>query len=230
MRLSIIASMWLLGFFGACSETRILDRPVSFDQDRIDLTLQYLEEHYGLTQGSPTIEPRMVVVHHTVIPTLEKTLAAFESARLPNWRPEIAGAGALNVSSQFVVDRDGSIYRLMPENYMARHVIGLNHCAIGIENVGGTEDLPLTPSQLSANAWLVTYLKKKYDIQYLIGHQEYTLFEGHELWLEKDAGYRTEKHDPGEQFMAELRKQTADLGFLELPVGIVPDTLTLNQQ
>jgi len=31
------------------------------------------------------------------------------------------------------VDRDGTVYRLMPENWMARHCIGLNHVAIGVE-------------------------------------------------------------------------------------------------
>ena len=45
---------------------------------------------------------------------------------------------------------------------MARHVIGLNHCAIGIENVGGTIDTPLTKKQLKANIKLVNYLKQQY--------------------------------------------------------------------
>ncbi|MEP0368982.1 MAG: peptidoglycan recognition family protein [Cyclobacteriaceae bacterium] len=202
---------------GGCKTTHIVDSPVIFDQERIDLTLQYLDEHYGIEQAEPTIDPRMIVIHYTVIPTLEKTLAAFHESKLPNWRPEIASAGALNVSSQFVVDQDGKIYRLMPETYMARHVIGLNHCAIGIENVGGTDEVPLTEAQLKSNIWLAQYLKEKYDIQYLIGHSEYTQFENHELWLEKDAGYRTEKSDPGEQFLSDIRAATIDLGFLPVP-------------
>ena len=87
----------------------------------------------------------------------------------------------------------------MPETTMARHVIGLNHAAIGIENVGGTEAMPLTKAQIKSNIRLVKYLSKKYPIDYLIGHYEYANFEGHELWLEKDDGYRTEKTDPGEK-------------------------------
>ncbi len=209
---------------GSCKGTQIFDRPVVFDQERIDLTLQYLDEHYGIKQTDPTIDPKIIVVHYTVIPTLEKTIAAFEGSKLPNWRPEIASAGALNVSSQFVVDQDGTIYRLMPENNMARHVIGLNHCAIGIENVGGTDEVPLTKAQLEANIWLAKYLKKKYDIQYLIGHSEYTNFEGHELWLEKDAGYRTEKSDPGDQFLSDIRAATIDLGFKPVPEKKTLDT------
>ena len=38
---------------------------------------------------------------------------------------------------------------------MARHCIGLNHVAIGIENVGDGEKLPLTPAQVQADAALV---------------------------------------------------------------------------
>ncbi len=55
---------------------------------------------------------------------------------------------------------------------MARHVIGLNHYAIGIENVGGVEGaLELTEAQVQSNAYLVRYLKNKYPtIQYLIEH------------------------------------------------------------
>jgi N-acetyl-anhydromuramyl-L-alanine amidase AmpD len=213
-----IYSAWMLLILVGCSKAPdIIDRPIPFDQERVDLTLEYLEERYGLIQTEPVIEPKMVVVHYTVIPTLEKTFTAFETSELPGSRAGIASAGSLNVSSQFLIDLDGTIYRLMPENYMARHVIGLNHCAIGIENVGGTNEVPLTDAQLEANISLIRYLKHKYEIDYLIGHQEYTLFEDHELWLEKDDSYRTKKSDPGIQFMKDIRTATSDLGFLALP-------------
>jgi len=210
--------VWLLlMLFGCTKAPEIIDKPITFNQERVDLTLQYMEDRYGLSQTEPTIVPEMVVIHYTVIPTLEKTLVAFDGAYLPESRSGIAGAGSLNVSSQFVIDQDGSIYQLMPENYMARHVIGLNHCAIGIENVGGTADVPLTTAQLESNIQLIKYLKGKYDIKFLIGHQEYTLFEDHDLWLEKDDSYRTEKSDPGIQFMRDIREATSYLDFLELP-------------
>ena len=41
--------------------------------------------------------------------------------------------GTLNVGAQFLVGRDGAIWQLMPETALARHAIGLNWCAIGIE-------------------------------------------------------------------------------------------------
>ncbi|WP_321827395.1 N-acetylmuramoyl-L-alanine amidase [Maribacter dokdonensis] len=209
----------LIGLFSCSSSKTIVERPITFNEERKVLTLEYLQNRYGLEQDSPGIDPKMIVLHWTVIPTFEKSFAAFDPVSLPNWRPDIKNVSGLNVSSQFMIDRDGTIYQLMPETTMARHVIGLNHCAIGVENVGGTDDLPLTKAQLKSNIWLVRYLKDKYDIDYLIGHYEYTLFENHPLWLEQDEGYRTKKTDPGTVFMNDVRKAVKDLNFKKLPTN-----------
>lgn len=202
----------------SCSvQKQIVDKPIIFDEQREALTKEYMQQRYNLSVDSITITPQMIVLHHTVIKTFDKTFEAFDSPTLPNWRPDLENVSGLNVSSQFVVDRDGTIYRLMPENYMGRHVIGLNHCSIGVENVGGTDDLPLTKKQVRANIKLVKYLAKKYPIEYLIGHYEYTNFEGHPLWLEVDKGYRTEKVDPGEAFMTKVRNGTKSFNFKPVP-------------
>ncbi len=161
----------------------------------------------------------MIVVHWTAIPDFEKSFNAFKNSRLPNSRQDITKASALNVSAQFLVNQNGKIYRLLPENTMARHVIGLNHCAIGIENVGGTANMPLTKKQLKSNIKLIKFLKEKFpEINYVIGHYEYTQFEGHPLWLEIDKGYRTEKTDPGKDFIETIRKSTAFLNWEVVPV------------
>ncbi|WP_434037541.1 N-acetylmuramoyl-L-alanine amidase [Formosa sp. 4Alg 33] len=208
----------LLSVFVSCGvQNKIIDKPIVFNEERNELTLEYLDEHYGLKQTEPTIVPKMIVLHWTVIPTLEQSYEAFKNPLLPNFRTEINSASALNVSSQFLVDRDGTIYRLMPETTMARHVIGLNHCAIGIENVGGSKDLPLTELQVKANIKLVNYLSKQYPIEYLIGHYEYSNFEGHPLWLEKDNGYRTEKTDPGKTFLEAVKAGTLKNDFKTTP-------------
>ena len=204
-------------FVSCGAQKQIIYKPILFDDLRTQLTLGYLNDRYGLKQEIPTITPKIIVLHWTAIPTLEKTFEAFNEPTLPNWRPDIKSVSGLNVSSQFVVDQDGTIYRLMPETYMARHVIGLNHCAIGVENVGGTKDMPLTKKQVEANIWLVKYLAKKYDVEYLIGHYEYTNFEGHKLWLEKDDSYRTEKADPGEDFLNAVKKGTKQLHLKDAP-------------
>ncbi|PWL39246.1 N-acetylmuramoyl-L-alanine amidase [Flagellimonas aquimarina] len=202
----------------SCSiQKTIIDKPIVFDEERTSLTKEYLSQRYNMEQETADIVPKMIVLHWTAIPTLRKSFEAFENSTLPNWRPDIESVSGLNVSSHFLVDQDGTIYRLMPETTMARHVIGLNHCAIGIENVGGTKETPLTRKQVKANIFLVEYLSTKYDIEYIIGHQEYTQFEGHPLWLEVDDGYRTEKTDPGMDFMKKVRKATKRFNFKPVP-------------
>ena len=216
MKYSFSCIIFILLFI-SCNSAKIVDKPIIFDDTRNELTLEYLSEHYGLDQETPKITPRIIVLHWTEIPTLQKSFDAFYNSKLPNWRPEINKASGLNVSTQFLVDQDGTIYRLMLETTMARHVIGLNHCAIGIENVGGTKETPLTQEQVNANINLVKYLSKKYNIDYLIGHYEYTNFENHELWLEKDDGYRTIKVDPGEDFLNQVKNATKQFNFKQTP-------------
>jgi len=197
-------------------EIKIIDKPIIFDSVRTKLSLQYLKERHGLTKKEPKIEPIMIVLHWTAAKTMLSTFNAFNHATLNGDRRAIAGASNLNVSSQFLIDRDGTIYRLMPEDKFARHVIGLNYCAIGIENVGSS-NFPLTVAQLKANEQLVRYLSKKYKIAYLIGHYEYTLFKNTTLWKETNPNYQTGKNDPGKDFMQKIRIHVADLGLKGAP-------------
>ena len=191
----------------------IIQKPIIFDDERKSLSLAYLSERYGIEQDEATIVPQMVVVHWTVIPTFEASFRTFNQAKLPSSRTGIKSAGALNVSSQYMIDRDGTIYQLMPDTTFARHVIGLNHCAIGIENIGGTKDLPMTDAQLKSNIELIRMLSGKHDIEYVIGHHEYKTFIGHELWKEKDPDYLTVKSDPGDKFMNDIRNSLKGLGL-----------------
>lgn len=194
----------------SCQEPQIIHHtPIQFDKERIKLTRQYQLEHYGINSRSINIEPKMIVLHWTCIPSLKATFRIFNSPTFPQNSPRTKELpGTLNVSSHFVVDRDGSIYQLMPEIWMARHVIGLNHYAIGIENIGGINGKDdLTEAQAKANAFLVCYLKNKYPkINYVIGHNEYLNFKNTPLWLEQDPTYQTDKNDPGPFFLNRVKK------------------------
>ena len=215
---TIYIGILLLLVLGCASyQPTVVEHPIPFGDTRQELTREYLKNRYGLPGTDAGIRPRMIVLHWTAIPTLKGSLDAFEPERLPGARGDIQSAGALNVSAHYLIDRDGTIYQLMPDTIMARHTIGLNHCSIGIENVGGTPETPLTEAQFKSNQWLVRQLADKYPIEYLIGHYEYTAFEGHPLWLEKDAGYRTEKTDPGAEFMRNIRRSLKDLAFKPIP-------------
>lgn len=194
---------------------RIIDKPITWDSEREALSLRYLKDRHGLDQTEATINPQMVVVHWTAIDNIEVTFDVFDSPTIGG-RPDLTGASNLNVSSQFLIDRDGTIFRLLPDQTFARHTIGLNYMAIGIENVGGA-GAPLTKAQLKANEDLIRYLKRKYPIEYVIGHHEYQNFQTSPLWKEEDPDYRTVKTDPGDKFMEKLRKNLSDLGLKPIP-------------
>ncbi len=165
------------------------------------------------------IEPKVIILHWTAIPSFTSTWNYFNQDRAEAAREQLATAGEVNVSAQFLVDRDGTIYRLMPETWMARHCIGLNHIAIGVENVGDGSKFPLTQAQVEADAALVRFLAKKYPITHLIGHMEYRQMEGHPYFLERDPKYRNTKPDPGKKFMDEVRARVADLKLQGPPRG-----------
>lgn len=210
----VIALVTSGGAQQAVQHHEIVSKPIHFGETRKELTLDYIHVHYDSTAQDILIDPQVIVVHWTAIPTFEATFATFDPDTLPAARAGISRGGRVNVSSQFSVDRDGTIYQLMPDNWMARHTIGLNRIAIGIENVG-SNDLPLTDAQLDADEWLVRHLKAKYPgIKYLIGHHEYLEFRGTPLWAEKDSSYHTSKIDPGDEYMDRLRGRVADLGLL----------------
>ncbi|HEY9190545.1 MAG TPA: peptidoglycan recognition family protein [Sulfurovum sp.] len=201
---------------------QIIDKPIAFGPERIEMTKAYIKTHYGKDVENIEITPKIILVHWTADMDFDRSFERLRPEKLLSDRKDIVKASALNVSSQFMVARDGTIYRLMPENWMARHVIGLNYSSIGIENVGGKDNRidDLTPAQRQANIDLVMYLKAKYPtIGYLVGHHEYQQMESTPLWLEKDEGYRTVKSDPGEQFMSELRDAVNCLELKAPPEG-----------
>ncbi len=185
----------------------IINKPIEFTQLRVELTKEYIKKRYNKVVEDINIIPKMIVIHHTALDDFSKSYDRLDPEILLSDRKDISNASKLNVSAHFLVDQDGKIYSLMPETYMARHVIGLNYSSIGIENVGGQEKGDkLTSKQLEANIKLVKYLKNKYkSIEYLIGHYEYRKFENSKLWLEKDKNYRTIKNDPHKSFMEKLR-------------------------
>jgi len=200
----------------------IKGKPIDFGAERIAMTKAYIKAHYRKTVSHIEIVPKIIVLHWTAEMDFDKSFKRLKPERLLSDRKDIAKASALNVSSHFMVARDGTIYRLMPENWMARHVIGLNYSSIGIENIGGKDNKAedLTPAQLQANIDLVRYLKVKYpSIKYMIGHHEYQQMEATSLWLERDKGYRTVKSDPGAKFMSDVRKSVKNLQLKPPPKG-----------
>ena len=187
----------------------IIYKPIEWSENRERLIREYAQEHYGFSET--TIIPRAVVVHWTATETFEATYDYFYNEEFTSW----IDAGTLNVASHFVVDRDGTIYRLTPETALNRHAIGYNWCAIGIENVGGVNgEEDLTAAQLLSNIHLIQYLHEKYPtIKYVFGHYQQNEARASGLYIEKVPDYYAEKIDPGKIFMRLLRENLSRYGL-----------------
>jgi len=217
---NILLVSLLLSISSYAQSIKIIKKPIDFSSKRVDMTKEYILKHYGLRVRDITIDPKIILLHWTAEMSFEKSFNRLKPEKLLSDRRDIAKASNLNVSAHYLVDRDGTIYSLMPDNWMARHVIGLNYSAIGIENVGGKGNKrdDLTQAQLRSNIALIFYLKKKYpNIEYLIGHYEYRAMEKSHLWLERDSGYRTIKHDPGDIFMSKVKRAVGRLHLKSAP-------------
>jgi hypothetical protein len=132
----------------------------------------YSRRHYGQRAYSLT-DPKVVVLHFTAGPTYRSAYWTFYG-NVP-YRGELPG-----VSCHFVIDKDGAIYQLVPLTVRARHCIGLNHVAIGIEFVQETgagghwadQQILARRPQVRAGLRLVRYLMARYGITEanVIGH------------------------------------------------------------
>jgi hypothetical protein len=199
----------------------LLRHPIIWNAEREALTQAYLDHHTDLDlTGDPQVDshmiPRVVVVHWTAGPTARSARATFLQTTQKRSRRRVRW-NLVNLSSHFIVDHDGTAIQLMDTDRVGRHTIGLNHLAVGIENVGDRKTWPLTRSQVESNADLVRWLVDEHPtITHLIGHYEYRQFEGHP-YFNDHTRFRTGRADPGRVFMEALRLEVADLGLQGAP-------------
>jgi N-acetylmuramoyl-L-alanine amidase len=196
------------------TDLKIFQMPIVFDDLRMKLTLEYIQKHYGdkiygESVSDINLRPRMIVLHRTNIETLDGSYEALRPATLPE--PEQSAPDPtktkLNSSVHYLVDKEGNIYSLMRDFYMARHVVGLDEIALGISNVGASES-SMTNAQLRADELLIRFLaERNNNIKWLIAASEAANFKGSGLWEELDDKYSEPNFDPGTEFMGRLRKQ-----------------------
>ncbi|HET7745172.1 MAG TPA: peptidoglycan recognition family protein [Gaiellaceae bacterium] len=147
----------------------IVLKPIPFGTKRRAETKAYAQRHYGLDTWR-LVHPHVIVEHYTAASTFASTYAAFSSDAPDPELGELPG-----VCAHYVIDRDGTIYRLVPTTTICRHTVGLNWTAIGIEHVGTSDHQILDdPAQLSASLRLTAWLMSRYGIQLrnVIGHSE----------------------------------------------------------
>lgn len=155
----------------------IVKTPINYNAERKILTAIYRKEHTGdcdfEKQGLDKcikIIPRLIIMHMTANESLEKSLLLYYSPFLKKNKNILKNDGGnLNLSVHFLIDKDGTIYNLMPETYMSRSALGINHLSIAISNVGFSP----TNKQVKSSVRLIKYLLKKYKtIKGLLAHTE----------------------------------------------------------
>jgi N-acetylmuramoyl-L-alanine amidase len=145
----------------------IVVKPIPLGAKRRTEMATYAKRHYGIDTWRLE-HPHVIVQHYTASDSFASTYSYFAS-NTPDLG-ELPG-----VCSHFVIDRDGTIYRLVPLSAMCRHTVGLNWTAFGIEHVGTSDRQVLeNRRQLSASLSLTLWLMSTYSIQLrnVIGHNE----------------------------------------------------------
>ena len=130
----------------------IYDKPIVFDDLRIKLTKEYVLRHYGVAGPGIELRPVLIVINWTDTATLQEAYEKFRPSMLPKSQNPATGLGGeVNYSAHYLIDRDGTVFNLMKDFEIARHMVGLDRQALGIANVGSA-DVPLTPAQAEATA------------------------------------------------------------------------------
>ncbi len=151
------------------TKPRIVWRPIPFGARRKREMKAYARRHYGLNTYR-LIDPHVIVEHWTETATFQEAYNTFAPDVPDSELHELPGTCA-----HFVIDRDGTIYQLVPLTLMCRHTVGLNWTAIGIEHVGMSDaDVMDDRRQLDASLRLTRWLSCRYGIQVrnVIGHNE----------------------------------------------------------
>ena len=147
----------------------IVWKPIPFGPKRRAETAAYARRHYGIATWRLT-RPRVIVEHYTASESFSSTYNYFYGDT-----PDVELGEYPGVCSHFVIDKDGTMYQLVPLTTMCRHTVGLNYTAIGIEHVGTSDAAILgNPRQLDASLRLSAWLMARYGIQLrnVIGHAE----------------------------------------------------------
>jgi len=156
-----------------------------------------------------------LVIHHISLPSgvfgngaIDKF---FQNQLNPTAHPYFAEIHHLQVSSHFLIDRQGGLTQYVSTNRRAWHagaseLLGRQKCndfSIGIELEGNSE-LPFESAQYETLAVLTKKLEKVYSIKYIVGHSDIA------------PGRKT---DPGPNFDWSLFVRISKTSLEKLPFG-----------
>lgn len=190
---------------GRVHRPKIKNDPIPYGNKRKRQMAAYSDRHYG-DRTWRLKKIKQIVLHYTVTSTYGPVWNTFAS-NAPN------NGESPGVCTQFVVDKDGTIYSLVDQRVRCRHAIGLNHRSLGIEMVqeasGSAEQAILNRrKQRVAAQRLVAWLCQRHKVKVtdVIGH---AMANGSRFFRD-DQGWRNDHSDwpknPTEEFRKGVRK------------------------
>jgi beta-N-acetylhexosaminidase len=153
----------------ALARPKIVKDMIPYGHARQAQMRAYSLANYGI-DGYHIVGPHLVIWHYTASATFESVWNTFADDV-----PDVQYHLLPQVCTQFVVNTDGTIYQLVPLDYMCRQVVGLDYTAIGIENVGFSDQQVIDDrAQYRAALALTRWLRCKFDlpVKNVIGHNE----------------------------------------------------------
>lgn len=124
--------------------------------------MNIIETNLSFKELSKRKKTERIILHHSA----SETASAEDIQR---WHLNNGWSGA---GYHFLVRKDGSIYRLRPEDTVGAHAYGSNYNSIGICFEGNFDNEKMSEAQKQAGKELVSYLKNKYGISTVQRHKD----------------------------------------------------------
>ena len=153
----------------AAPKPSVRKRLIPYSKKRKRQMAAYSKRHYGRYKWRLR-NPKLIVIHYAVA----GSIGAIYNTFAPN-NPDPEFGELPGVCSHYAVGAGGGTVKFVPPSTRCRHVVGLNHVAIGIEHVGFSDsDVLNRPAQLNASLRLSQWLRCRFGIpiEGVIGHNE----------------------------------------------------------
>ena len=153
----------------AIAPPRVVRTPIPFGPRRRREMRAYAERHYGIDDHRLR-HPNVVVEHYTASNSFSSAFNTFAADT-----PDVELGELPGVCAHYLIDRRGTVHRLVPTSMMCRHTVGLNWTAIGIEHVGVSDAQVMSNArQRAASLRLTRMLQGRFRIatRNVIGHAE----------------------------------------------------------
>ncbi len=153
----------------AAAKPTIRKKLIPYPKKRKREMAAYSKRHYGAYKWRLR-DPKLIVIHYAVA----GSIGAIYNTFAPD-NPDVEFGELPGVCSHYAVGAGGGLVKFVPPSIRCRHVVGLNHVAIGIEHVGFSDsDVLNRPAQLSGSLQLTQWLRCRFGvpIEGVIGHNE----------------------------------------------------------